>query len=70
MSLEGKHIEWQEYLDKGYSVIMDNDGWWFTDYQSEDEEGNQLWEGGGDGPYGLDLLEYILNKHYAGMEMV
>lgn len=61
---------WQEYLDGGYTVIMDNDGWWFTDY-SEDDEGCSVWEdGGGNGPYGVDLLKYILDKHYNGMEWV
>ena len=62
--------KWQEYLDKGHTVVMDNDGWWFYDGQSEDEDGYPLWEGGGDGPYGSDLLEYLLEKHYNGMEWV
>lgn len=60
---------WQEYLDGGYTVIMDNDQWWFSDY-SEDDEGDSVWEGGGKGPYGVDLLKYLLDKHYSGLEWV
>ena len=63
-------LTWQEYLDRGYTVIMDNDGWWFTDFQTVDEYGDAVWEGGGNGPYGVDLLEYLLNEHYSGMEKV
>lgn len=57
--------EWDKYLEDGYTVVLDNDGWWFSDL-SYDEGGNQIWEGGGDGPYGVDLLEYLLEKHYNG----
>jgi hypothetical protein len=60
---------WQDYLNNGYTVVLDNDGWWFTDY-SEDENGDVIWEGGGDGPYGQDLLVYLLEKHYNGVEFV
>jgi hypothetical protein len=56
---------WQDYLDEGYTVVMDNDRWWFVDY-----EGDGVWERGGDGPYGVDLLKYLLDKHYSGMEWV
>tara|TARA_R110000851_G_scaffold9707_7_gene35851 strand:+ start:760 stop:954 length:195 start_codon:yes stop_codon:yes gene_type:complete len=58
---------WDEYLESGYIVVLDNDGWWFTDLQAVDEDGCDVWEGGGDGPYGKDLLEHLLNKHYNGM---
>lgn len=61
--------EWQEYLDSGYTVVLDNDGWWFTDY-TEDQNGDVIWEGGGDGPYGRDLLVYLLEKHYNGVDYV
>ena len=69
MNTEDIHKEWQNCLDKGYTVVMDNDSWWFVDNSSEDDDEPNHWVGGF-GPYGRDLLEYILNKHYNGMKMV
>ena len=64
-----KTDEWDEYLESGYTVVLDNDGWWFTNY-TEDEDGQEIWEDGGDGPYGKDLLIHLLNKHYNGVDFV
>ena len=57
--------EWDYHIDKGHTVIMDNDGWWFLDSSIPEEE--YQWVSGGEGPYGLDLLEYML--HRAGIKM-
>lgn len=65
--------EWQKYLENGYTVIMDNDEWWFQKEVSSihfDYESTVISSNGGSGPYGVDLLEYLLKKHYSGMEWV
>jgi hypothetical protein len=60
--------DWDEYLDQPerYGIVMDNDGWWFKDKLDEEAE----WFGGGEGPYGLDLLEHLLEKLGNEMEHV
>lgn len=63
MTMSEKERQWQSHLDSGHIVIMDNDGWWF-----EDEYGE--WVSGGNGPYGVDLLNYMLWKHGVEMEWV
>jgi len=55
---------WQDYLDNGFKVILDNDDWWF------EKEGYEGAFDGGSGPYGRDLLEYLLERHYSGWEPV
>lgn len=65
-----KKAEWDKYLDSGkYDVIMDNDGWWFCikEEHNQHPDGDVDWEGGGDGPYGVDLLEHMLER--SGIEM-
>jgi len=65
--------EWDKYLDSGkVKVMMDNDGWWFAwkegcEPEGFDEESDEAWFSGGDGPYGRDLLEHMLKR--AGIEM-
>jgi hypothetical protein len=59
--------EWEGYISGGkHKVMMDNDGWWFCPIE-DDENGDAEWVSGGDGPYGRDLLEYMLKR--VGIEM-
>lgn len=66
-----KNPEWEKYLTdpRGCKVIMDNDGWWFVNPELN-EDGEHEWESGGDGPYGVDLLEYLLKRLGLRMECV
>jgi len=64
-----KPHRWDAYLqDPNIKIIMDNDGWWFAYKTNGDSE--EEWFDGGDGPYGIDLLEHILKRAGIPMEWV
>jgi len=70
------HDEWRQYLSNSdIKVMMDNDGWWFTwkegkEPEGWDEDSDEAWFSGGEGPYGSDLLEFMLNEAGILMEGV
>lgn len=57
-----------------FKVIMDNDGWWIVPVGVSDDELEEYNDSGqqieGDGPYGVDLLEALLEHLGIGMEWV
>ena len=65
MSKENIYRKWHKYLDGDYDVIMDNDQWWFVHKDDPEQEWINV---GGEGPYGRDLLEAILDR--LGMEVI
>lgn len=56
------HKEWRHHISLKHTVMMDNDGWWFSDGEN--------WVSGGDGPYGVDLCEFLLTEIGVKMEFV
>lgn len=68
-----RRTEWRKWINSGkVKVMMDNDGWWFSWKEGCEPEGfdpddDGAWFSGGEGPYGRDLLEFMLEE--AGIEM-
>jgi hypothetical protein len=68
LPLRGTPEYWQRALGDGAVVVMDNDDWHFEVRYADTDSVVVL--PGGSGPYGLDLLVHLLEKHYNGLEMV
>jgi hypothetical protein len=65
--LRGTPEYWDYFLGAGATVIIHNDEWHFE--VRYPDKGPVTLAPGGKGPYGLDLLVHLLEKHYKGLEI-